>query len=487
MTTNNDSNYLLRRTKIIATLGPATTSVEAIAGIIKAGVNVVRLNFSHGSHKEHLARIETVRAEAKKQNRVIGILADLQGPKIRVAGFKDGKIFLKNGAAFSLDASLDPKAGTEAAVGIDYKELPNDVKPNDILLLNDGRITLQVEAVVGSEIKTRVIVGGELSNHKGINRQGGGLSAKALTEKDKEDLKFAVQHGADYIAISFPRNADDVNETKQLIQQHHGDAGVIAKIERAEAVDELDDIIIASAGVMVARGDLAVEIGEAEVPMVQKDIIKRARDLDKPVIIATQMMESMITSTVPTRAEVSDVANAVIENADAVMLSAETAVGDYPAIVIETMARVCKTAERQPRWHLSRHRVERRFHRVDEAIAMATMYTANHLDIKAVLSLTESGATTLWMSRIRTALPIFALSRSKRTLGKITLYRGVYPVEFDVTTCARDEVNAKSIVALEDFGVLEKGDRVILTKGDYLGVGGGTNVMKILVVGDVLD
>lgn len=484
MTEHN--HHLRRRTKIIATLGPATDDADMLAAIIREGVNVVRLNCSHGSHDEHKKRIDAVRAESKKQSRVVGILADLQGPKIRVANFKDGAIVLEKGDTFTLDAGLDSDVGTKDSVGIDYKALPNDVSAEDILLLDDGRIKLCVQAVKGKKIICDVLVGGKLSNHKGINRKGGGLSAKALTDKDKEDLAFAVKMDADYIAISFPRNAEDVHETRQLIESHAGNSGIIAKIERVEAVEAIKEIIEASDGVMVARGDLAVEIGDAEVPLVQKDIIRRARDANKPVIIATQMMESMIESTVPTRAEVSDVANAVLDNADAVMLSAETAVGQNPNLVVKMMSRVCMASELRPYYQVSGHRVESRFERVDEAIAMATMYTANHLNIEAILSLTESGATTLWMSRIRTAIPIYGLSRFKRALGKMALYRGVYPIEFDVTQCTRDEVNPATVDVMVKHGVLSKGDRVILTKGDHLGVGGGSNAMKILVVGEVV-
>ncbi len=478
--------HLLRRTKIIATLGPATDIPENLSKIIAEGVNMVRCNLSHGSHEEHRKRIESVRAEAEKQERIIGILVDLQGPKIRVSRFKEGKITLKSGDIFVLDASLDTNVGDQNQVGIDYKELPQDVSAGDTLLLDDGRLTFTVKSVEGPRIICVVNVGGTLSNNKGINRKGGGLSARALTDKDREDLKFAVENYADYIAISFPRSADDILEAKALIKQHHGATGVIAKIERTEAIDEIDEIIEASDGVMVARGDLAVEIGDAEVPLAQKLIIRRSRALNRPVIIATQMMESMINSTVPTRAEVSDVANAVLDNVDAVMLSAETAVGENPGIVVEAMSRVCQVSERQPSSLLAEQLLSKRFQRVDEAIAMSTIFTANHLNIKAVVALTESGGTTLWMSRIPTMMPIYGLSRFKRALGKMTLYRGVYPVLFDVTKCTRDEVNPKAIEALEELSDFENGDRVILTKGDHMGVGGGSNAMKILVVGQVV-
>jgi pyruvate kinase len=482
---SDPNHHLLRRTKIIATLGPATDDPAVMEQLILAGVNVVRLNFSHGSHEEHQKRIELVRATAEKCQRVVGILADMQGPKIRVANFKSGQVTLAKGDSFTLDAALDSDGGTQASVGIDYKDLPNDVKKDDILLLDDGRITFVVEEVAGAQIHCRVAVGGILSNHKGINRQGGGLSAKALTDKDRDDIKFANTMNVDYVAVSFPRSAEDVMEAQALVNQHRGYTGVIAKIERAEAVENIEEIIKVSDGVMVARGDLAVEIGDAEVPLVQKRLIKMARRLDKPVIVATQMMESMIHSTVPTRAEVSDVANGVLENADAVMLSAETAVGDYPVLVVKAMSRVCLTAEKQPRSQRSHHRMESQFDRIDEAIAMATMYTANHLETTAVIALTESGAATLMMSRIRTAMPIYGLSRFPKTLGRMSLYRGVYPIHFDVTACSREDLNRKAVEIMVDHGVLLDNDRVILTKGDNLGEGGGTNAMKILIVGKI--
>lgn len=475
-----------RRTKILATLGPATDNPDMMMKLIQAGVNCVRLNFSHGTHADHQRRIELVRDTAKKLNVVVGILGDLQGPKIRIAKFIDGKIYLRPGDRFILDSAMDSTAGTQSAVGIDYKELPNDVMSGDILLLNDGLITLCVEKIDGSRVHCIVVQGGELSNHKGINKKGGGLTAKALTEKDHEDLLFAVKMDVDYLAISFPRNAQDMQEARDLITAAKGTCGIIAKIERVEAVSAMDEIINVSDGVMVARGDLAVEIGDAEVPMVQKHIIHRARALDKPVIVATQMMESMIHNSVPTRAEVSDVANAVLDNADAIMCSAETATGAFPIETIQAMDRVCRVVEKQPETQQSKHRVECEFQRVDEAIAMATIYTANHFAVRAVVALTESGATPLWMSRIRTGLPIYGLSRFSRTLGKMTLYRGVYPIYFDVTQCERNHVNEKAIAILEEKKLLQKNDYVILTKGDHLGRSGGSNAMKILVVGDIM-
>jgi pyruvate kinase len=472
----------MRRTKIVATLGPATDAPDVLKKMIEKGVDVVRVNFSHGGETDQRNRIRLVRQCAKEVGKEIAILGDLQGPKIRIAKFQQHHINLNVGQLFILDASMDPNEGDDQAVGIDYKELPKDVKPTDILLLDDGRIKLRVEEVSDAKIICRVEVGGILSDNKGINRQGGGLSARALTDKDKNDIKTAVETGVDYIAVSFPRNADDIEEARQLVRESGGDIGIIAKIERNEAVSAIDEIILASDGVMVARGDLAVEIGDAEVPAVQKHIIHRARVLDRPVITATQMMESMITNTVPTRAEVSDVANAILDGTDAVMLSAETAVGRHPILVIETMARICEGAEKHPRTLISRHRVECHFQRPDEAIAMATMYTANHMNIKAIIALTESGATPLWMSRIRSGIPIFGLSRHVKTIRKMMLYRGVYPIAFDVTQVNRAKLNHQAISELQARNLVRNGDLVIITKGKAMGVHGGTNSMKIIQV-----
>lgn len=476
-----------KRTKIVATLGPSTDSPEMLEKMIKAGLDIVRTNFSHGSADQQRERIELVRKLAAKHDRYIGVLADLQGPKIRISRFKNNSVHLHVGDVFVLDSQYDTDAGDEKRVGIDYKELPQDVKEGDVLLLDDGLIEFRAMAVSSTTITCEVIVGGILSNNKGINRRGGGLSAKALTEKDKEDIKTAAMLGVDYIAVSFPRNADDIHEARALIDAAGGEEiGIISKIERVEAVANIDEIIIASDGVMVARGDLSIEIGDAEVPAVQKLIINRARSLDRPVITATQMMESMIENVIPTRAEVSDVANAVLDGSDAVMLSAETAVGHHPDVVIEAMARTCKGAEKHPVTTRSKHRVAERFERVDEAIAMAAMYTANHLHIRAIIALTESGATPLWMSRIRSGISIYGLSRHEKTLGKMSLYRGVYPIHFDVTKIKHEDINHRSVQALVDRGLVDEGDLVIITKGDSLGQLGGTNALKIVKVGEAI-
>jgi pyruvate kinase len=477
---------MLRRTKIIATLGPATDDDSAIEKLIRAGINLVRINFSHGSLADQKRRVKAARECAADVGREIGILGDLQGPKIRIARFQNGCVSLEAGRKFVLDARPEAFEGSQESVGVDYKRLPEDVNPADLLLLDDGRIELQVDKVDNLRIICTVKTGGELSNNKGINRKGGGLSAGALTDKDLEDLKAAAAMQLDYLAVSFVRQASDIRLTRKILDEVDAKAAIIAKVERSEAIEEIDDIIRASDGVMIARGDLGVEIGDAEVPAIQKRIIERARSLDKPVITATQMMESMIQSPVPTRAEVSDVANAVIDGTDAVMLSGETAVGRHPEKVVIAAERVCLAAERQPSTRISGHRVDRRFKRVDEAISMSAMYAANHLDIKAIVALTESGSTPLWMSRIRTAIPIFGLSRHAESLGKMTLYRNVYPLFFDVTHFQRDEIKREAINVLERRGLLNTGDMAIITKGDQDGVYGMTNAMKIVEVGQVV-
>ncbi|MEP2790887.1 MAG: pyruvate kinase [Kangiellaceae bacterium] len=481
---------MLRRTKIVTTLGPSTNNAEALEKLFKAGANVVRMNFSHGSAQDHIERAKLVRSVAEKLGLNIAILGDLQGPKIRIARFKDSKIELQPGATFLLDADLEVNDGDQTKVGIDYKELPRDCDIGDILLLDDGRLELEVTKIIDNVIETKVIIGGTLSNNKGINRKGGGLSAPALTEKDRQDIKTAALMNVDYLAVSFPRTADDIKLAEDLAKEAGCQCGMVAKIERAETVADdkvLDDIIIASAAVMVARGDLGVEIGDAELIGVQKKIIQRARALDRAVITATQMMESMITNAIPTRAEVFDVANAVLDGTDAVMLSGETAMGEHPVRVVEAVSRVCLGAEKEKTNKISGHRVELQWEQVDEAIAMASMYIANHLDgIKGIACLTESGSTPLIMSRIRSGIPILALTRLERTKRKMALFRGVEAIRFDPTVLDRKDVNRLAIDKVKTVIPLVEGDLVLLTKGDHMGKLGGTNALKILRVGEIV-
>ena len=478
----------MRRTKIVATLGPATDAPGVIENLIAAGIDVVRLNFSHGTHEEQKRRADAVRECSEKLGRIVGVLADLQGPKIRTERFVNGKVDLVKGDKFILDAALDKKAGTQERVGITYKSLVDDVKPGNTLLLDDGRMVFDVDKVEGQEIHCTVMLSGVLSDKKGINLQGGGLSAPALTEKDKEDIIAAADIQADYVAVSFPKNADDINQARQLLRDAGGHGCIVAKIERAEALEVIDEIIDATDAIMVARGDLGVEVGDAELPRIQKELIKQARAKDRIVITATQMMESMIENPIPTRAEVFDVANAVHDGTDAVMLSGETAAGKYPVKVVEAMGRICESAEQHPRAKISDHRMALTFNGVDEAIAMSTMYTANHLDVDAIAALTESGSTVLWMSRISSGIPIYALSPRIETRRKVTLYRGVYPTSINFEQIGPYNISSKVAKTLQEKNIVEKGDRIIITRGDYLGdEGGGTNAMKIVTIGNVRD
>ena len=476
-----------RRTKIVATLGPSTDDPAVLDDMIDSGLDVARLNFSHGDQDEQKGRLEGLRDVSAKSGRVIGVIGDLQGPKIRVRRFKESSATLKEGHSFFLDAMLGDEEGTKKGVGVAYDRLHEDLSRGDILLLNDGQITLEVDRIDGTRVHTTVVVGGVLSDFKGINRQGGGLSAPALTDKDRSDIRFAAEMGMDYIAISFVRNADDVREARRLFEEAGGKGRVIAKIERVEALDHIDEIIDAADAIMVARGDLGVEMGYAELTGKQKQIIRRTRYKNKVVITATQMMESMILNPIPTRAEVSDVANAVMDGTDAVMLSAETAVGKYPVEVIKAMSKVCVGAEKHVllRGRTS-HRLDDRFREVDEAIAMAVMYTANHLDVRAIIALTESGSTTLWMSRIRSDIPIYAFTPHDETSRRVTLYRGVYPVSFTIQKTDSRALYRDIFATLLSHSLVDEGDLVIFTKGDLEGVSGSTNSMQIVKVNSSL-
>ena len=474
----------LKRTKIVITLGPATDDIDTLAALITAGANVARVNFSHGSVEEHARRVQMVRAAAARAGRYMGILGDLSGPKIRIDRFVDGAVDLEVGAEFVLDVSLDPNAGTVHAVGCAYKALPQDVEPGAVLLLNDGLIVLEVIRVDGARVVTRVIAGGKLSNNKGLNRRGGGLSAGALTDKDRVDIPVAARLGVDYLAVSFPKNAADMHEARALMRAAGSQAGLMAKIERTEAITHLDEIVAASDAVMVARGDLGIEVGDAALMGLQKQIIAAARRRNRVVVTATQMMESMINNPAPTRAEVSDVANAVLDGTDAVMLSAESAVGKYPVEAVEAMSSIIMGAEKyqySQASHFRRSDARHEFLATDEAIAMAVMYTANHMDVKAIVALTESGSTPLWMSRIRSDIPIYAFTRNEATSNRVTLYRGVYPVAFDVIR--EPEVLYPAIFQkLIERNLCAEGDQIIVTKGEFSGISGGTNSMKILTI-----
>ncbi|MGL6249294.1 MAG: pyruvate kinase, partial [Billgrantia desiderata] len=469
---------------IVATLGPASDREGVLEAMIRTGVDVVRLNFSHGSAADHRRRLIAVRQIADRLGRSVAALGDLQGPKIRIARFRDGAVTLAAGQPFVLDMALDSDAGDASRVGCDYKQLIDDVAPGDRLLLDDGRLVLDVERIEGQQIHTTVVTGGKLSNNKGINKQGGGLSAPALTDKDKADLETAIEIGVDYLAVSFPRSAEDMREARRLLGEAGKEIGLVAKLERAEAVaDEatLDGIIEASEAVMVARGDLGVEIGDEKLIGMQKRIIKRARTLNRAVITATQMMESMIGSPLPTRAEVFDVANAVLDGTDAVMLSAETAAGDYPVETLEAMRRVCLGAERERIAQESGHRIHEGFSRIDETIALSAMYAANHLTgVAAIACMTSTGYTPLIASRIRSGLPIVGLAHSPIAQRRMALYRGVVSLPFDTSAMAASELNDRALALLVQQGIAEPGDHVILTRGDHMNAHGGTNTLKIL-------
>jgi pyruvate kinase len=476
-----------RATKIVATIGPASSTFDTLQRMIAAGVDVVRLNFSHGKAEDHVARAQMVRDAAAACGREIAIMADLQGPKIRIGKFSEDKIELAKGDAFILDAACD--LGNQQRVGLDYKELPNDLKPGDVLLLNDGLIVLTVDRVKGSEIFTTVKIGGELSNNKGINRQGGGLSAPALTAKDMDDIKTALHLGADYIAVSFPKSATDMVMARQLAniaadENKMAKPRMIAKIERAEAIPALQEILDASDGIMVARGDLAVEVGNAAVPALQKRMIRMARHSNKLAITATQMMESMIQNAVPTRAEVSDVANAVLDGTDAVMTSAETAAGKYPVETVEMMAAVCAEAEKAEHLSLDTDFLNVTFTRIDQSIAYGALFTAYHLRARAIVALTESGSTPLWMSRHNIDMPIYAMTPSRATQRKASLYRNVHTFELNPAASDRESVLKAAEDLLLAKGLVKKDDMIVIAWGEPMGQVGGTNALKITKIGD---
>ena len=471
---------ITRATKIVATLGPATDSPQKIEQLIAAGVDVARLNFSHGTAKEHIQRASWVHEAAHRLERDVGVMVDLQGPKIRIGKFENGQIELVANAEFILD--LDCKLGNQNRVGLDYRQLIDDVSDKDILLLNDGHIVLQVESLVNKEIFCKVIQGGILSDKKGINRQGGGLSAPALTDKDIEDISVAASIEADYVAVSFPKSANDIFRARQLLIKASSKAWVIAKIERVEAIRNLNEILDASHGLMVARGDLATEVGEAAVPALQKRMIQLARDKNKLAITATQMMESMTQSPVPTRAEVSDVANAVLDGTDAVMLSAETAAGKYPARTVSKMSEICLEAEKFVEGIVDSHFLDRTFQSIDQSIAMASLFVALHLKIKAIASFTQSGSTALWISRLNSGVPIYAMTPEDSTRRRMSLYRDVQPIFLPQEQNDREELIRIAEQKLVDAKIVTQGDLIVVTIGEPLGQSGGTNTMKIVEI-----
>jgi pyruvate kinase len=474
---------VLRRTKILATLGPATDAPGVLDDLVRAGVNVVRMNFSHGTPEQHAARVDAVRAAAARQGREVGILADLQGPKIRIEKFADGRVELKAGQPFTLLCRADAPPGDATQVGVSYLGLVHDVVPGDTLLLDDGLMAVQVQAIDGDAIRTVVLTDGALSNRKGLNRLGGGLSLGALTDQDKDHIRIAAGLGVDFLAVSFCRSAADIEEARALARAAGSDAALVAKIERAEAIDNLVEITEAADVVMVARGDLGVEIGDAELPGLQKKIIRTALELNRVVITATQMLQSMVDNPIPTRAEVLDVANSVIDGTDAVMLSAETASGSYPVKAVEAMARICLGAERQFDHDTDFEKAERNLQRVDQAIAMASMFLAEHIRVRAILALTESGGTTRYLSRFRSAVPIYGLSRHAGARRRMALIRDVFPIDFDSQGLPTREAARGAVGQLFQLGLLAEGDTVMITSGDHMEIHGATNTLRLLKVG----
>jgi pyruvate kinase len=471
-----------RRTKIVATLGPVSRSPEVIRSLMLAGANVFRLNMSHADQATHLETAHNIRAIAQDLQLTVGLLIDLQGPKIRIGKFIAGKIKLTLGQQFTLDFSGKNAQGDEHYVAVDYLELIDDLRVGDQLVLDDGRVVVLVTAIEHKQVITKVLLGEHLSDNKGLNKKGGGLSAKALTLKDIDDISFAAKVNADFVAVSFPRSADDINLARDLLKKVNSMALIVAKIERAEAIEVIDEIILAADVIMVARGDLGVEIGLVEVPAIQKKLIKRVRELDKAVITATQMMESMICNPVPTRAEVSDVANAVLDGTDAVMLSAETASGEYPVAVVEMMSDICVASERQQDLPILPYVAQENFTRIDESIAMAAMYIAKHLKITAIIAFTQTGNTPLWMSRISSDIPILGITDNQLALGRMTLYRGVYPFFVELAGQSFESITIQLLAQFKSNGTLKHGDTVILTSGDHFVQKGIVNNLKILQV-----
>jgi pyruvate kinase len=475
-----------RRTKIVATIGPGSEASDIIARLIATGVDVFRLNFSHGTAQQHASVARRIRKQAAIAEKYVGILADLQGPKIRISTFGQESVELTNGDRFCLDLDLAEGEGDANGVGLDYAALCSSVYPGDTLLLDDGRIRLRVDEVGTRAVDCTVLVGGKLGSRKGINRLGGGLAAPALTSKDIADIDSLVEVKPDFVAVSFVSGAEDIFQTRELLAQHRLEPAIIAKIERAEVIaDEsiLNGIVEAAFGIMVARGDLGVEVGDAQLIGIQKDLISRARKMDRVVITATQMMESMISASMPTRAEVFDVANAVLDGTDAVMLSAETAVGKYPVEVVAAMSEAALGAECHPVARTSRYRLEQQFADAQETIAMSAIYAANHYpSVRGIACLTESGTTPRLMSRLSSGLPIFALSGNAETLQKLSLCRGVIPLFFDAEAFDQEVVESRAVEFLCDGGYLNKNDSILLTKGAVMGRAGSTNIMKILAV-----
>lgn len=471
---------MLRRTKIIATLGPSSSAPAILREMLSAGVDVLRVNFSHADTSV-LNLIQSARQMAEELDHPLAIIADLQGPKIRIGRFKHQSITLVDGQKFTLNCLDRHLLGSSTQVYVAYPELCQEVEAGDRLLLSDGLIELEVESIAAPDIHCRVVDGGPLSDLKGLNRKGGGLAARTLTAKDKADLKTAVKARVDYLGLSFVKDAEDIRRARELLKHLNAESTpIIAKIERSEALEHLDEIIREADAIMVARGDLGVEIGAAEVPAIQKRIIRQTRQRDKIAITATQMMESMIHSPQPTRAEASDVANAVLDGSDAVMLSAETAAGDHPVKVVKMVDQICLSAEKHGEFLYPEPAAACHYQRADQAIAMAANYIANHFPLKAIVALTESGASALWMSRQQSSIPIFAVTANRETVARLSLVNNVFPIYLDFRSFQLKRLNQDVIQFLLTSGRLRKGGHVLVTRGTVIGHPGGTNCMEIL-------
>ncbi|MCR4284126.1 MAG: pyruvate kinase [Parcubacteria group bacterium] len=469
-----------KKTKIVATIGPVSENEETLLKMAKAGLNVARLNFSHGNYAEHLAKIKMVRKVSKALDKPMAILADLAGPKIRIGDFKDGKIFLKKGAKFTL--TVDDIMGDESIVSINCKDITLKIKKGDFVMLEDGSKKLEVDKVSGNNVFSTVIVGGELKSKKGVNLPGVSVGISALTAKDKKDLEFALKHDVDFVALSFVKKGEDVKVLKKIIEKSGSSAGVIAKIETKEAVSKLDEIIDEAYGVMVARGDLGIEVPLEEVPLIQKMIIKKCNEKGKPVITATQVLESMIKNPRPTRAEVSDIANAVLDGTDAIMLSEETALGAYPVEAIETMASVCRHTEKSFPYEQVLKSISDGINlSVVDSISASVCRTAYRLDAKLIVVFTSSGSSARMISRWRPKQPVLALTHDEKVRNMMALSFGTFSKKIknikdhDAMIDVAKEEAAKT-------GLVKKGDKIVISAGIPFGSSGTTNLILVQVV-----
>jgi pyruvate kinase len=468
----------VRRAKIVCTLGPASSTPERLAELVAAGMDVARLNMSHGDYADHLRNLRGVREASESAGRPVGVLADLQGPKIRLGRFANGKEKLHVGAEFAI--TIEAIEGTVERCSTTYKGLPGDVRPGDLILIDDGRIALRAIEITDTDVITEVIVGGAVSNNKGINLPGVGVSVPAMSEKDTEDLRWALRNGVDMVALSFVRTADDIKPVHEVMDAEGRRIPVIAKMEKPQAVENLNEIIDAFDAFMVARGDLGVELPLEEVPLVQKQIVTAARRWAKPVIVATQMLESMISSPRPTRAEASDVANAILDGADAVMLSGETSVGEYPVLTVETMARIIENTEAHGMDQM--HGIEWDPHTTSGVITKAAEEVAQRIEAKFLVTFTTSGDSARRLTRLRSTIPVLAFTPYEATRSALTLNWGVETFMAPMVGHT-DEMIREVDKALTESGRIAEGDRVVIVAGSPPGVAGQTNMIRVRRIG----